>query len=54
MPKAIRTVDDIYLHPEKLYSTEEFKEKQKALDGSRREAVERIGPSLHPNIKDAF
>ena len=29
VPTAIRYLDDIYLHPEKLYSTIEFEERQK-------------------------
>ncbi|MFC1904217.1 phosphoenolpyruvate carboxykinase (ATP), partial [Chloroflexota bacterium] len=54
VPAAIRAVDDIYLHPEKLYSEEEFQTKQKELDKVRREAVENIGSTLHPNIKSVF
>ena len=51
IPRAIRTVDEIYLHPEKLYSRSEFEEKQKELNRLRREAIEKIGDGLHPNIK---
>jgi len=54
VPKAIRMVDDIYLHPEKLYSTDEFEEKQKELNKFRREAIEKIGDALHPNLKNVF
>ncbi len=54
VPKAIRMVDDIYLHPEKLYSKAEFEEKQKELNKFRREAVEEIGGALHPNIRNVF
>ncbi|UCE16690.1 MAG: phosphoenolpyruvate carboxykinase (ATP) [Candidatus Bathyarchaeota archaeon] len=54
VPKAIRMVDDIYLHPEKLYSEAEFEEKQKELNRFRREAIREIGDALHPNIKNVF
>ncbi len=54
VPKAIRTVDDIYLHPERLYSRAEFEEKQKKLNRLRREAIEKIGDALHPNLINVF
>jgi len=54
VPKAIRMVDDIYLHPEKLYSRAEFEDKQKELNKFRREAIEKIGDALHPNIRNVF
>jgi len=54
VPKAIRVVDDTYLHPEKLYSTAEFEERQKELNRIRHEAVERIGTSLHPDVRKVF
>jgi phosphoenolpyruvate carboxykinase (ATP) len=54
VPKAIRTVDEIYLHPEKLYSKAEFERKQKELNRIRREALRKIGDKLHPNIKNVF
>jgi len=54
VPKAIRMVDDIYLHPEKLYSTAEFEESQKELDKFRRKAIQKIGNALHPNIRNVF
>jgi phosphoenolpyruvate carboxykinase (ATP) len=54
VPKAIRMVDDIYLHPEKLYSQTEFIERQKKLNNFRREAIQQINENLHPKIKDAF
>jgi len=54
VPKAIRMVDDIYLHPEKLYSKAEFEERQKELNKFRREAIQKIGGALHPNIKAVF
>ncbi len=54
VPRAVRYVDDIYLHPEKLYSRSEFEEQQKTLDRNRCEIVERVGSSLHPDIRNVF
>jgi len=54
VPKAIRTVDDIYLHPERLYVKDEFERKQKELNKIRREAIEKIGSKLHPNVRKVF
>jgi len=54
VPKAIRIVDDIYMHPEKLYSRTDFEEKQRALNRIRYEAVEKIGSGLHPDIRNVF
>lgn len=54
IPRAIRTVDDIYLHPELLYSNSEFDKKQKELNRIRREAIDAVGETLHPAIKKAF
>ncbi|MDD4859182.1 MAG: phosphoenolpyruvate carboxykinase (ATP) [Dehalococcoidales bacterium] len=54
VPAAIRAVDDITVHPEKLYTREEFEQKQKELNRVRYEAVEKIGPDLHPDIQKVF
>ena len=54
VPLSIRNLDDIYLHPEKLYSRAEFEERQKELNKIRCEAIEKLGDSLHPNIKNVF
>jgi phosphoenolpyruvate carboxykinase (ATP) len=54
VPKAVRYVDDIYLHPEKLYSRSEFEEKQRELNKVKYESVRRLGDSLHPNIRKVF
>jgi ATP-dependent phosphoenolpyruvate carboxykinase len=54
VPKAIRNVDDIYMHPEKLYSIAEFEEKQKKLNKFRRKVIKKIDTTLHPNIKTVF
>lgn len=54
VPKAIRVVDDIYVHPEKLYSVSEFEEKQRELNRQRYEAVAKLGSKLHPNVRKVF
>ena len=54
VPKAIRIVDDIFVHPEKLYSSAEFAEKQGKLNQLRYEAVAKVGRGLHPDIKKVF
>ncbi len=54
VPRAIRLVDDIYVHPERLYSPAEFGAEQKELNQIRREAVEKIGHNLHPDIRNVF
>ena len=54
VPKAIRYVDDIYLHPEKLYSRTEFEERQSELNKIRYESVEKLGDSLHPEVRKVF
>jgi len=54
VPKAVRHVDDIYFHPEKLYSKIEFEEKQKELNKIRCEAIEKLGNSLHSSIRNVF
>lgn len=54
VPKAIRMIDDIYLHPERLYSKEEFEKWQMKLNRFRRYAIEKIGDALHPSIKNVF
>ncbi|MBA7632484.1 Phosphoenolpyruvate carboxykinase (ATP) [subsurface metagenome] len=53
-PAAIRVVDDIYVHPEKLYSSSEFEQKQKELDKIRHKAVVELGGNLHAEIKKVF
>ncbi|HXZ94535.1 MAG TPA: phosphoenolpyruvate carboxykinase (ATP), partial [Dehalococcoidia bacterium] len=54
VPGSIRYVDDIYLHPEKLYSRTEFKEKQRELNKIRYESVKKLGDSLYPDIRKVF
>jgi len=54
VPAAVRWVDDIYFHPEKLYSRDEFEAKQKELHKLRYEAIEKIDGGLHPDIRNVF
>ena len=54
IPTAIRIVDDIYVHPEKLFTSSEFVQKQAELDKIRYEAVEELGETLHPDIRKVF
>jgi len=54
VPTAIRTVDDIYLHPELLYRNDEFAKRQNELNRIRRQAIEKVGSALHPSIRNVF
>jgi hypothetical protein len=39
---------------EKLFSKDEFEEKQKGLDEFRRKAIKKINDALPPNIRNVF
>jgi len=54
VPARVRDVDDLYLHPERLYSQGEFEEKQRELDKWRHEAIEKVGDGLHANVRRVF
>jgi len=54
VPTAIRAVDDILVHPERLYSRPDFEEKQRELNRIRREAIEKYGDDLHSDIRKVF
>ncbi len=54
VPASIRSVDDILVHPERLYTRTEFEEKQSELHGLRLQAVEQIGDRLRPAVRDVF
>jgi phosphoenolpyruvate carboxykinase (ATP) len=54
VPAAIRAVDDIMVHPERLYTTAEFDAKQKELNKVRYEAIEKVGPGLNPKVRKIF
>jgi len=54
VPGSVRHVDDIYFHPEKLFTATEFEEYQSALNRVRRDAIQKLGESLDPAIRHAF
>jgi len=54
VPASIRAVNDILVHPERLYSQTEFEEKQRELNRIRFEAVEKIDKALYPDIQNVF
>jgi len=54
VPTAIRAVDDIMVHPERLYSTVDFDARQKELNKVRYEAIESVGPKLNGKVKRIF
>jgi phosphoenolpyruvate carboxykinase (ATP) len=54
VPASIRAVDDVLVHPERLYSRMEFEEKQAELQQLRKEAVEKVGSSLHSKVREVF
>ncbi|MFX1392224.1 MAG: phosphoenolpyruvate carboxykinase (ATP) [Promethearchaeota archaeon] len=54
VPTAIRKVDKLYVHPERLYTRQEFEEKQNQLDHMRYEIIKKYGENLHPNIRAVF
>lgn len=54
VPASVRAVDDIYFHPEKLFTTAEFEENQHGLNQVRREAIEKLGGSLHHALRNVF
>jgi phosphoenolpyruvate carboxykinase (ATP) len=54
VPAAIRAVDDVLVHPERLYSESDFMEKQRELNKIRYEAIEKVGSGLNPKVKKVF
>ncbi len=54
VPKAIRFVDDIFVHPEKVFTHAAFEETAAELNRLRYEAIESVGPGLDSNIVSAF
>jgi phosphoenolpyruvate carboxykinase (ATP) len=54
VPAAVRSVDDIYFHPEILYPWDYFEAKQKELNRFRHETIEKLGSGLHPDIRNVF
>jgi hypothetical protein len=54
VPAAVRVVDDIFFHPEIVYSRGEFEKRQMELNRFRRQAIEAVGEGLYPAIKKVF
>jgi phosphoenolpyruvate carboxykinase (ATP) len=54
VPSSIRAVDDIMVHPERLYSKAEFEQKQQELTAIRAEAIEKVGGGLYPQVRKVF
>jgi phosphoenolpyruvate carboxykinase (ATP) len=54
VPASIRAVDDILVHPERLYTHTEFEQKQHELNRIRYEAIEKVGSGLNPGISRVF
>ena len=54
VPKAIRTVDQVYLHPERLYSKEDFLMKQKEIEEIRYKTISIYEDKLNPRILNVF
>jgi len=54
VPKSVPGVDDVYSHPERLYSASEFEERMTALNLFRHEAIEKIGDGLRPEVRAVF
>jgi phosphoenolpyruvate carboxykinase (ATP) len=54
VPSSIRAVDDILVHPERLYSRLDFETKQRELNKIRYEAIEKVGPNLNAKVRQVF
>jgi len=54
VPRSVRNLDDIYFHPEKLFTTTEFEENQRGLNRVRCEAIEQLGSRLDPAMRGVF
>lgn len=54
VPAAVRVVDDIFFHPEIVYSRGEFDKRLSELNRFRRQAIEAVGDGLHPAIRKVF
>ncbi len=54
VPKAIRQVDPVLLHPERFYSAADFAKRQAELNQARIAAVEEVSGGLDPAIQKVF
>ncbi|OHB68348.1 MAG: hypothetical protein A2V70_06755 [Planctomycetes bacterium RBG_13_63_9] len=53
VPKSVRAIDSILLHPERLFTHAEFDKRQQTLDKQRAECIDRY-PALNAKIKAVF
>lgn len=53
VPRAVRTVDDILMHPRKLFTASEFEDRQKKLDIHRAQFLEQL-PGLNKKVRAVF
>jgi len=54
VPASLGDIDDILVHPERLYSNAEFEKRQDDLNRIRVAALEKIGDNLDDDIKNVF
>jgi phosphoenolpyruvate carboxykinase (ATP) len=54
VPAAIRAVDDILVHPERLYTRTGFADKQTELNRIRYDAIEKINGGLNTRVRKVF
>jgi hypothetical protein len=53
IPRSVRAIDSILVHPEKLFAAADFDARQEALDRQRAEYMDNF-PGLNPQIKAVF
>ena len=53
VPRAVRTVDDILMHPRKIFTAAEFEERQAKLNQHRAQVMEQF-PGLNPKVRAVF
>jgi len=54
VPAAVRSVDDVFFHPEMMYPRAEFDAKLAELNQFRKKAIEAVGPGLYPDVRKVF
>lgn len=54
IPKAIRMVDPIFVHPERLFTSTDFAKRKEQLRKARTEAIEEVGSELNPAVRKVF
>jgi phosphoenolpyruvate carboxykinase (ATP) len=53
VPRAIRSVDSILLHPERLFTAAQYEQQQGALDQRRAEFMDKY-PGINPKVREVF